>query len=292
MSTSAVVVAFHRPEALRTLLAALAGSVDEIVVVNVEGDPQVGSVIDERGGLELAVMENIGFGRAVNRGVSRACGDVVVVCNDDVVPEERAVARLVEGAGVGSVVFPVLVGPSGVADPAAMALPTPWKLLLEWALLPDRPVPLLERLIQVEKWRAPAGVTRVDAASAAMFAAPRSLLLSCPMPDGYFLYWEEIDWCWQLRARDEKLYVDADARVNHARGRDDVRADKSRLMVRNAVRCVRCTQGRAAAALAVPVVVLWSLRLLASDLLGGTGSQRRPARLAALGAALMSWREV
>lgn len=290
--SSAVVVAFHRPDVLRRLGAALAGDVDEIIIVNVEADPEVTRVVGEVGAIEIASDDNVGFGAAINLGVSCAHGDVVVVCNDDIVPEDGAVVRLVRGAARGAVMFPVLVGPSGALEAGAMALPTPWKLLIEWALLPDRPMRLLARLIKVEKWKAIVGVTKVDAASAAMFAAPRRLLTDCPIPDTYFLYWEEIDWCWQLRTRDQSLYVDADARVFHGGGRDDVRADKSRLMVRNAVRCVRSTQGRARAALVVPVVVLWSLRLLVSDLVVGAGSQRRAARLAGLRAALMSWQEI
>ncbi|MHB1487044.1 MAG: glycosyltransferase family 2 protein [Acidimicrobiales bacterium] len=291
-SSSAVVVAFHRPDALRRLGAALADAVDEVVIVNVNADPEVTRVAGEVRGFEVVTADNVGFGAAVNLGVACAHGDVVVVCNDDLVPDDGAVARLVGGAASGAVMFPVLVGPSGALEPGAMALPTPWKLLIEWALLPDRPVRLLARVVKVEKWRSIVGITKVEAASAAMFAAPRRLLVDCPIPDTYFLYWEEIDWCWQLRTRGQSLYVDAGARVYHSGGRDDVRADKCRLMVRNAVQCVRRTQGRVAAATAVPVVVLWSLRLLVSDLLAGGGAQRRPARLAGVRAALMSWQEV
>ena len=43
-----------------------------------------------------------------------------------------------------------------------------------------------------------------------------------------------------------------DAVCVHDGGRDDVRPDKSRLLARNAVRCIRRTQGRRSAALAVP----------------------------------------
>ena len=69
--------------------------------------------------------------------------------------------------------------------------------------------------------------------------------------------------------------------------------DKQRLLARNAVRCVRRTQGRFAAARAWPVVVLWQLRLLVVDTLRMLGGRqnRAGARLAGVGAALGAWRE-
>jgi hypothetical protein len=84
-----------------------------------------------------------------------------------------------------------------------------------------------------------------------------------------------------------------DAVVRHAGGRDDVRADKQRLLARNAVRCVYRTQGRRAAVRAWPIVMLWQLRLLVVDglraLLGR--ENRVPARAAGVAAAFGAWRE-
>ena len=85
-----------------------------------------------------------------------------------------------------------------------------------------------------------------------------------------------------------------DAIVVHAGGRADVRPEKQRLLARNAVRCVYRTQGRAAAARAWPVVILWQLRLLAVDpvrALFGRGN-RVAARAAGVGAAVAAWREL
>ena len=80
-------------------------------------------------------------------------------------------------------------------------------------------------------------------------------------------------------------------------GRPDVRADKSRLLARNAVRCIRATQGRRAAFLAWLVVMLWSSRLLVAASLRAVvrpsisvGPVR--ARLAGWAAAVGAWREI
>jgi hypothetical protein len=80
----------------------------------------------------------------------------------------------------------------------------------------------------------------------------------------------------------------------HVGGRDDVREEKSRLLARNAVRCVRVTQGRGAAALAWLVVIGWNLRLVVMDALRavrrpGPGARARlRARTAGLAAACSS----
>ena len=84
----------------------------------------------------------------------------------------------------------------------------------------------------------------------------------------------------------------------HDGGRDDVRPQKSALLARNAVRCVRRTQGRARAVAAWLVVVAWNARLVVVDGIraglrpAGPRRRRLDARLAGLAAAAGSWREV
>src|SRR5207248_1025720 len=128
----------------------------------------------------------------------------------------------------------------------------------EWLLLPDRPVPVLRRGNAVQKWRVPVAREAIDAASAVVVATRRELLLDEPLPEHYFMYWEESEWFWRLHRRGAVVHYVADATVSHDGGRDDVRAEKSRLLARNAVRCVRRTQGRAAALAAYAIVILWN----------------------------------
>jgi GT2 family glycosyltransferase len=118
-----------------------------------------------------------------------------------------------------------------------------------------------------------------------------------PISEEYFLYWEEYDWFWRLRAAGARVLYDPQVTVHHLGGRCDVRPAKSVLLSRNAVRCVRRTQGRRAGAMAWMVVILWNVRLFAVDgLRRMTGSEeatrRLPARKAGLCAALMGWREL
>ena len=189
-----VVVAFRRPAALAALLDSLDGTPAEVVVVNVGDDLDVRAVGSRaRLPVRTIAVENRGFGAAVNAGADAAHGDVVVFTNDDVVIDAHAVSALVRAVHDGAdVALPRVVDRDGEEQRTLRALPTPGRLLFEWALLPDRPVRTVERWSRVEKWRSPRVVERVPAASACTVAVRRELLRATPLPDEYFLYWEEL----------------------------------------------------------------------------------------------------
>lgn len=292
-----VVVAFHRPDPLARSLTLLSHPDVEVVVVNVEDDP---AVADVAAGFAVPLTANLGYAAAVNLGASLARGPVVVFLNDDARVDAEAALSLAAtvSSDEADVVLPSVLDGQGRWEPTIAALPRPLTLFREWFLLPDEPPAFLRRRASgVQKWRAPVVPERVDAAAATVVAVSTELLREIPLPEEYFLYWEESDWFWHLRAAGVRVLYDPRVTVRHAGGRDDVRPAKSRLMARNAVRCVRRTQGRAAALLAWLVVILWNFRLAAVDGLRGLAGSRPaaarfPARAAGLAAAVLAWREV
>ena len=300
---TAVVVAFHRPGSLALLLAALTDPRLAVFVVNVECDDAVTAVAREHGATVVDLPGNPGYAAAVNAGVAASAGgpdDVVVFLNDDcriAASDLLALATVIE-RGEADVAVPRVVDGAGVLERTVAAVPTPASLAREWMLLPDTPVPAFQGSVRVEKWRAPSTPERIDAAAAVVVAARRSLLDELPLPERYFLYWEESEWFWRLRERGAVVQYRPDTTCVHVGGRDDVRPEKSRLLARNAVRCVRVTQGRGAGALAWLVVLGWNLRLVAVDGLraalhpGAVRRARLQARLSGLGAAGASWREL
>ena len=283
MSVAAVVIAFHRPESLRVLLADLAGI--DVVVVNIDNDAAVAAIANDAGAAVVAVAGNPGYAAGVNRGAAATDADVVVFMNDDLRMSAAALRALADtvASGGADVALPALLTADGAPERTIAALPTPARLAIEWAVLPDRPLFSLGR---VEKWRTPTGPEQVAAAAATVVAVRAELLRDEPLPETYFLYWEESEWFWRLRDRGARVVYRPDVVVEHRGGRGDIRPEKSALLARNAVLCVRRTQGRVAAALAVPVVVLWNLRLFVTAL-----ARRRHvrARWAGLRAALGSW---
>jgi len=293
-SVSCVIVAFHRVDALREVLRDLAHHSIETVVVNVEDDAEVAAVAD--GHVVVAVEGNPGYAAAVNADVAVATAPVVGFMNDDARIGAEDVLRLASALDDGwvDVVVPRAIDARGRREPTIAALPTPSSLLREWMLLPDRRMRRIARRLHVEKWRDPIGAERIDAASAAVVATRRSLLTEVPLPEQYFMYWEESEWFWRLHRRGAVVQVRPEVVCRHDGGRDDVRPAKSRLLARNAVRCVRRTQGRRAAFAAWIVVVGWNTRLVIVDTARAVVRPSRPAlarvraRLAGLAAALTS----
>lgn len=294
-----VIVAYHRPEPLRRSVPAMLAEGFGVVVVNVEEDPEVAAVVADAGAVEVGIRANVGFAAAVNAGVLAATAPVVVFMNDDLTVDPSALVTLTDliASGTCSVVVPSVWNGAGGLEPTISALPSVWRLLVEWTLTPDHRPPLMPDL-GVQKWRQPATRERVLAASATLVACRRELLVRLPLPAAYFLYWEESEWFWHLRRMGVDVWYEPAVAVEHRGGRQDLRTAKAALLARNAVRCVRRTQGRLAAAVAWPVVVLWSGRLLATALvrvaLRPSPSTRNAVRVrvAGLGAACRSLAEV
>jgi GT2 family glycosyltransferase len=297
-SVSCVIVAFHRVDVLREVLRDLAHPAIEAVVVNVENDADVAAAAD--GQVVVALQGNPGYAAAVNAGAAVASAPVVVFMNDDARIGAEDALRLAGALDDGwiDVVVPRVVDGRGNREPTIAALPTPSSLLREWMLLPDRRMRSVARRLHVQKWRDPIGAERIDAASAAVVGTRRSLLTEVPLPEHYFMYWEESEWFWHLHRRGAVVQVRPEVVCRHDGGRDDVRAAKSRLLARNAVRCVRRTQGRSAAVAAWIVVVGWNTRLLLVDTARAVVRPSRRAlarvgaRLAGFAAALTSLTEL
>jgi GT2 family glycosyltransferase len=298
-SVSLVVVAFHRPNQLDGLLAATAGDFVEQIVVNVEADPAVRAVCERRRATEVAVPDNAGYASAVNRGVAVALGTVVVFSNDDVecsLATVLGLAAVVE-SGQADVAVPRVVSFTGESVRTVQAVPSVRSLLLESALLPDAPLPWLASRIAVQKWREPRVPERVGAASAVAVAVRRDLVVECPLPEAYFMYWEESEWFALLERRGALVDFRPELSVVHLGGRAVLSAEKSALIARNAVRCIRRLYGRRSARLAYLITVLWQLRLFLTGL-ARLAARPSPAtrsllsaRLAGLHAGVKSWRE-
>jgi GT2 family glycosyltransferase len=297
-SVTCVVVCYHRIDAARRALARLAHPAVEVILVNVEDDREIAALPGDH---RLVTLNgNPGYAAAVNAGAMMARTELVVFANDDAVIDADSVLALVAPVadGVADVTVPMVVDGNGVVERTVAAIPTPASLAREWALLPDHPIRGLDGHAAVEKWRLPKVPERIDAAAAVVVATRRTILENTPLPETYFLYWEESEWFWWLRERGTVVQYRPEITCKHDGGRVDVRPDKSRLLARNAVRCVRRTQGRGAGAAALAVVILWNLRLLLVDLARSAawsraaGRPRVAARRAGLIAALGSWREL
>ena len=128
-----MIVAFHRPEAIARLVGELQRRELEIIVVNVEADPEVARAAD--GCTVLPLDHNVGYAAAVNVGVRHATGSIIVFMNDDLTVTSENVLRLVVAVEQGAdVAVPRVQDPEGRTVRTVAALPTPSSPALRVAL--------------------------------------------------------------------------------------------------------------------------------------------------------------
>jgi GT2 family glycosyltransferase len=297
-----IVVAYHRPEALTRLLHSAAGQAARVLVVNVEDDPAVAGVATGAGADVVPLDSNPGYAAAVNAGAARVSTALVAFAHDDLELAPGCLASLVAQLEAGAdVAVPRLCRPDGHTEPSIARLLTPAALAGEWVALPDHPpafVPArLRRRLPVQKWRRPERPEPVAAAEAALVATRTALLRRLPLPETYFLYWEEHEWFHRLRREGRRVMYAPAAVATHA-GWGELSPAKARLLARNAIRCLARTGGPAAAAAGWPVAVAWWIRLWAVDALravlrpSSAARSRLASRSAGLAAAVDAWREI
>jgi N-acetylglucosaminyl-diphospho-decaprenol L-rhamnosyltransferase len=198
----------HLAEALESLERQTAEH-DVIVVDNASSDGSAELVAKRFPRVHLLRLEeNLGFGRAVNRGVALAATPVVVLVNNDAVCEPEFVERIVgpfADERVGMVAGVLLQHDApGLIDSAGIELdPT----LRSWDQLWNRPA--TELTIASEP------VGPCGGAAAYRLAAWEDV---GGFDDAFFAYWEDVDLALRLRlAGWESVRIDG-ARVLHKHG--------------------------------------------------------------------------
>jgi hypothetical protein len=166
------------------------------------------------------------------------------------------------------------------------ALPTFPGLLLEWVLLPDAG----PNLRVVQKWRRPSVPEEARAATAAAVLCDVPILRRHPLPEEYFLYWEEMEWFWDLSRNVIWFVYDPRLTVDRTGGASELGEDKWRLMGANLVRLGARRCGRAGAVAYALLAMLWMLRLVLTDALRSDRARRWRCRRAGLAGAFAQLR--
>ena len=152
--------------------------------------------------------ENLGFGRAVNRGAREADGDALVLVNNDAVLESQFLERILEpleDERVGMVAGVLLLARDpGRIDSAGIELDV---TLRSYDVLWNEPV---ERLASA---RAPVGPC--GGAAAYRLGAFRDV---GGFDDAFFAYWEDVDLALRLRLAGWRCALAPEARAHHFHG--------------------------------------------------------------------------
>ena len=221
---SAIVVSYNTRELLRRCLASLyaAGaadglSVEAIVVDNASADGSAAMVTTEFPQAVLVASEhNLGFAAASNVGLARAKGRYPLLLNPDTEVRPGALAALVafaDGHPAAAAVGPSLVYGDGSPQRSCFRFPTVTMQLIDL-------FPLHHRLLNSRlNGRYPLGRTRpfpVDHPLGACMLMRREAIAQLgPLDEGYFIYCEEVDWCWRAKKAGWQVYCVPAATVVH-----------------------------------------------------------------------------
>jgi GT2 family glycosyltransferase len=222
---SAVVVSWNTREELRECLRSLQTQpdVETIVVDNHSSD---GTAAMVRGEFPHAVLlhneRNLGYAKAVNRGVRAARGTYLLILNADVVVIDLApLARTLQAHPEVGVVGPRLLNTDGSHQPSTRTFPTPWELLCRFTLLGRvTPRPNLHHDVGPEEER------DVDQVSgAALFMRKDFFERLGGMDEDFYCFYEDVDFCRRVWKAGRRVRFLGTARMIHHGGRSRRQAE-------------------------------------------------------------------
>jgi N-acetylglucosaminyl-diphospho-decaprenol L-rhamnosyltransferase len=199
-------------------------------------------------------QENRGVGAGWNRGIAETSEPWVLLLNADAWALGDAVARLVEfgesHAGA-ALVGPKLLNPDGTLQRSARGFPTPWRLATEFFFLRKlAPRSRLLNAFYAANWDH-ADTREVEWLNgAAMLVRRRAVKQVGGLDESFFMFNEESDWQYRMRAAGWQVVFFPGAEVVHIGG-DATKRDWGGMFstqVRSHVRFVRKHRGPRAAA--------------------------------------------
>lgn len=223
-AVAAVVVNYEAGAALVDCVASLRDvGVDEVVVVD-NGSSDGSLALLARRDDRIVVISpgaNVGYGAGVNLGVQATSGELLLVCNPDIVVESNAldllIHRLLADPTLG-IVGPALVSLDGTVYPSGRAFPTLRRSSVQALVGVVAP-----RSAYSERYRSSSRVQKepgiVDWVTGACLLVRRVAFDAIGgFDDSYFMYVEEVDLCWRLAAAGWRTGYEPSAIVMHLGG--------------------------------------------------------------------------
>ncbi|UCF78321.1 MAG: glycosyltransferase [Candidatus Eiseniibacteriota bacterium] len=200
--------------------ATSATDVDVVVVDNSKGGGAEG-ILKERfpGGRYIANERNLGYARAVNQGISASDSPFVFIVNPDTVAEPGSLDKLVQfmrdnpDAGI---VGPKLLNPDGTVQLSCRTFYTFKTILLRRTFLGKvfKNSASVRRHLMLD-WDHDSAVAVDWVLGAAMLVRRAAISEVGPMDERFFLYFEDVDWCYRMKAAGWSTYYHADSHLVH-----------------------------------------------------------------------------
>lgn len=226
---SVVIVSYETRDlldrSLRSLRKAVPPRTEVVVVDNASSDGSAAMV--ERNHPWARVVElprNRGFAAGVNEGVRATTGEAVLVLNPDVVVDRAGVDTLLTALDAdqdAAAISPLLIGHDGKPQGEMYRrFPGPAQVLLFWSFL----APMARRIGAIRRrWLEHPIAYRqrssVDQLPGGALLLRRSALEAVgPLDEGYFIWFEDVDWCYRARQSGWQLLVEPRASFRHEGG--------------------------------------------------------------------------
>lgn len=224
------IVNWNTREALERCLRALEQHAAEldlhvVVVDNASADGSAEMVGRRFPDVELLARDrNEGFARGNNLGIATAPADYVLILNPDVevLPGSiPALVRFLERTPDAAAAAPLLVGEDGtIHSHLYRRFPSVAQVLLSWTLLGivTQRIGWIRRALFEHDLRG-SGPVAVDQIPGAAMCIRASALETVGLLDpGYFIWFEDVDWCYRARRAGLRLHVLRDQRMLHEGG--------------------------------------------------------------------------
>ena len=221
------VVSWNTRAELGRCLTALERCARDMEIVVVDNDSSDGSAdMVEQSFPNVRLIRagrNLGFAGGNNLALRNSSADFVLVLNPDVEVNAAALDDLTAflDSEAPAAAAPLLIGDDGQPQPHMYRrFPTFLQVLLFWTVIGPitRRIGPLRRTIFEHDLRGdrPVRVDQLPGAALMMNAA--ALRTVGTLDDGYFIWWEDVDWCYRARRAGVPLTVLPAARFRHAGG--------------------------------------------------------------------------
>jgi len=194
-----------------------------IVVDNASCDDSARMVQERFPGVRLFQNEvNLGYAQGNNQAIAASRGEYVLLLNPDIEVLEDALDRMLlflrAHPEAGAVACKLLF-PGEVVQRSCRGFPTPASIAFEVLGLarffPKHPVVSAYRMAWFDYDR----VAEVDQPMASAFMVPRRVIEQVgPMDTRFPIFFNDVDWCYRIKAAGWKIYFTPEARMLHYGG--------------------------------------------------------------------------
>lgn len=216
---------------LHSLYASVAGMTHEVYVVDNDSDDGTVEMVRQRfpAARLIASEENLGFAKANNLALKEARGELLLLLNPDTLVQEDTFATMQrffeENEDVGMASCKV-IKPDGSLEPGCRrSFPSPWvsftKLTGLSTLFPQSPLFAKYNLTYLSEDES----YEVDAISGSFMMLRRDVYDRIGgLDETYFMYGEDLDWCYRTQKAGWKLYYVHSTKIVHYGGESTKRS--------------------------------------------------------------------